>query len=130
MQHPTIGPRGILILTPPFHIVYMNAAARAIVAQINKRQPAYERNVTLPTDIMHFCHSVMAFLQDSVDRPSPRSFAFHREIEGAGDRLLLRGVVFSKPEGFLQSYACILMDWLHSETDHSGNHPTRSACHV
>jgi hypothetical protein len=110
MHRTEIGQRGILVLTPPFQIVYMNVAARAIVTQFNERQPAHESSVALPLDMRHFCRDVMALLQDSYDRMASCPFEFRRETGTAGNRLLLRGLVFPEPGDVRRSYACIFME--------------------
>ncbi len=123
---------GILVLVSPLRIVYANAAARVVTSHLKQLMFDEKPGPGLPDEILDFCEKVMSLLEDqeSDHRAQTQPFELCREIHVASERILLRGIGLPRPEGGVDSRACILMDIVRPGVDRSDGPLRRSTCYA
>ena len=97
---------GILVIGPPFLIVYVNENARRIIGRVGA--PSGQRG--LPGAIMRFCRDARDMLAKTRARREPAAVYLQRIVVSARIPLRLRAAVIPTNDAELASHVLIIID--------------------
>ena len=99
---------GVLVLGPPFLIVYVNEHARRIIGSLRADVSGGDRG--LPRDIMKFCRDACVLATKIRRRKEPAFLHLHRAVALATTPLRLRAVVMPVDAPCVRSHILILIE--------------------
>lgn len=99
---------GVLVIGPPFLIMYANENARRIIGRIKAGAPSGQQG--LPGAIIRFCRDARDRLAKARLRREPAAVYLQRSVASATTPLRLRAAVIPPNAAELASHILIIMD--------------------
>jgi len=104
---------GILVIGPPFSIVYINEHARRIIGRVRTGAPGGPRG--LPGAVMRFCREAGDLLAKIRARNERAARHLQLTVASAGTPLRLRAALIPPSHTELPSHVLIIIEEIHSQ---------------
>ena len=101
---------GILLFNAAPRLIYMDAHARRLSADINLSESGYSANGILPSSLTMLVTEIVKGLEARINANDPRPFEVRRLLSDIDDPMLLRGYGFPHGVGTNEGCVMILME--------------------